>query len=155
MWDRESAASRWAYYRDFGDTRLLVLDSRAARVLADGQREMVDEEEWDWIVDHSVGAFDHVIIASTLPVFMPRGIHHLQAWNEALCAGRLGKKVADLSERSGARSISSIGRHSTARSSASATGCARSQRASETALHRHRSSCSAVTCTAPTCPRST
>ena len=29
-WDRESAASRWAYYRDFGDTRLLVLDSRAA-----------------------------------------------------------------------------------------------------------------------------
>ena len=32
-WDRESAASRWAFYRDFGDTRLLVLDSRAARVL--------------------------------------------------------------------------------------------------------------------------
>ncbi|HSS74663.1 MAG TPA: alkaline phosphatase D family protein [Gaiellaceae bacterium] len=99
MWDRESAASRWAYYRDFGDTRLLVLDSRAARVLGDGQREMVDEEEWDWILDHSIGAFDHVIIASTLPVFMPRGIHHLQAWNEALCAGRLGKRVADLSER--------------------------------------------------------
>ena len=98
-WDRESAASRWAYYRDFGDTRLLVLDSRAARVLADGHREMIDEEEWDWIVDHSVGRFDHVIIASTLPVFMPRGIHHLQAWNEALCAGRWGKNMAALSER--------------------------------------------------------
>jgi hypothetical protein len=98
-WDRESAASRWAYYRDFGDSRLLVLDSRAARVLDDGRREMVDEEEWDWIVDHSVGAFDHLIIASTLPVFMPSGIHHLQAWNEALCAGRWGQKVADLSER--------------------------------------------------------
>jgi hypothetical protein len=98
-WDRESAASRWAYYRDFGDTRLLVLDSRAARVLVDGKREMVDDEEWDWIVDHSVGAFDHLIIASTLPVFMPRGIHHLQAWNEALCAGRWGRMVADLSER--------------------------------------------------------
>ena len=37
-WDRESAASRWAFYRDFGDTRLLVLDSRAARVLSDGRR---------------------------------------------------------------------------------------------------------------------
>ena len=70
-WDRESAASRWAYYRDFGDSRLLVVDSRAARVLADGRREMVDEEEWDWIVDHSLGAFDHLVIASTLPVFMP------------------------------------------------------------------------------------
>jgi hypothetical protein len=98
-WDRESAASRWAFYRDFGDTRLLVLDSRAARVLSDGRRQMVDEEEWDWIVGHSSGAFDHVIIASTLPVFLQRGIHHLQAWNESLCAGRWGGIVAGLSER--------------------------------------------------------
>jgi PhoD-like phosphatase len=98
-WDRESAASRWAFYRDFGDTRLLVLDSRAARVLSDGRRQMIDDDEWDWIVDHSSGAFDHVIIASTLPVFLPIGIHHLQAWNEALCAGRWGTLVANLSER--------------------------------------------------------
>ena len=33
--DRESAASRWAYYRDFGRSRLLVIDSRAARVLTE------------------------------------------------------------------------------------------------------------------------
>jgi hypothetical protein len=99
MWDRESAASRWAYYRDFGDSRLLVLDSRAARVLAGGRREMVDEEEWDWIVDHSLGAFDHLVIASTLPVFMPHGIHRLEAWNEAVCHGRWGKVAARLAER--------------------------------------------------------
>jgi PhoD-like phosphatase len=98
-WDRESAASRWAFYRDFGDTRLLVLDSRAARVLSDGRRQMVDDDEWDWIVEHSRGAFDHVVIASTLPVFLPSGIHHLQAWNEALCAGRWGRLAASLSER--------------------------------------------------------
>jgi phosphodiesterase/alkaline phosphatase D-like protein len=99
QWDRESAASRWAYFRQLGDVRVLVLDSRAARVLSDGRREMIDEEEWDWIVDHSTGSYDHVVIASTLPVFMPRGIHHLQAWNEALCAGRLGSTAARLSER--------------------------------------------------------
>jgi PhoD-like phosphatase len=98
-WDRESAASRWAFWRDFGDTRLLVLDSRAARVLSDGRRQMIDDDEWAWIVDHSSGAFDHVVIASTLPVFLPRGIHHLQAWNEALCAGRWGRLAANLSER--------------------------------------------------------
>jgi hypothetical protein len=98
-WDRESAASRWAFYRDFGDTRLLVLDSRAARVLSAGRRQMIDDDEWDWIVDHSSGAFDHVIIASTLPVFLPIGIHHLQAWNEALCAGRWGRLAATLSEQ--------------------------------------------------------
>ena len=45
------------------------------------------------------GAFDHVLIASTLPVFLPHGIHHLQAWNEALCAGRWGRLAANLSER--------------------------------------------------------
>ena len=55
QWDRESAASRWAFYRDFGDTRLLVLDSRAARVLSDGRRQMIDDDEWDWIVEHSRG----------------------------------------------------------------------------------------------------
>jgi hypothetical protein len=98
-WDRESAASRWAFYRDFGDTRLLVLDSRAARVLSDGRRQMIDDDEWDWIVEHSSGAFDHVLIASTLPVFLPHGIHHLQAWNEALCSGRWGRLAANLSER--------------------------------------------------------
>ena len=55
MCDRESAASRWAYYRDFGRSRLLVIDSRAARVLADGHRDMVDADEWDWIVEHARG----------------------------------------------------------------------------------------------------
>ena len=97
-WDRESAASRWAFYRDFGDTRLLVLDSRAARVLSDNRRQMIDDEEWDWIVEHSSGAFAHLVIASTLPVFLPTGIHHLQAWNEALCALRWGRLAANLSE---------------------------------------------------------
>jgi PhoD-like phosphatase len=98
-WDRESAASRWAFYRDFGDTRLLVVDSRAARVLSDEQREMIDEEEWDWLIEHSRGEFDHVVIASTLPVFMAAGIHHLEAWNEATCAGRWGGTVARLAEK--------------------------------------------------------
>jgi hypothetical protein len=97
--DRESASSRWAYYRDFGESRLLVLDSRAARVLSEGRREMVDEGEWDWIVEHSVGSFDHLVLASTLPVFLPHGIHHLETWNEALCDGRWGRIVAWVSER--------------------------------------------------------
>jgi hypothetical protein len=97
-WDRESAASRWAYYRDFGDSRLLVVDSRAARVLSDSSREMIDEEEWDWVIEHSLGDFDHLVIASTLPVFMPQGVHHLEAWNEAVCAGRWGRLAARLAE---------------------------------------------------------
>jgi PhoD-like phosphatase len=99
MRDRESAASRWAYYRDFGRSRLLVIDSRAARVLADGRRDMIDADEWDWIAQHAHGSFDHLILATTLPAFMPHGIHHLEAWSEAVCDGRWGSLAARLGER--------------------------------------------------------
>ncbi len=98
-WDRESAASRWAYFRDFGRSRLLVIDSRAARVLVDGRREMIDEEEWDWIGDHARGSFDHLVVATSLPAFAQHGIHHLESWNEAVCNGRWGSRAARIAER--------------------------------------------------------
>jgi hypothetical protein len=60
---------------------------------------MIDEEEWDWLIEHSLGHFDHLVIASTLPVFMTPGIHHLEAWNEAVCAGRWGRIMARLGEK--------------------------------------------------------
>ena len=97
--DRESASSRWAYYRDFGHSRLLVIDSRAARVLGEGRREMIDDGEWEWIVEHCHGSFDHLVIAGTLPVFMPHGIHHLEALSEALCDGAWGGLAARAAER--------------------------------------------------------
>lgn len=99
MCDRESAASRWAYYRDFGCSRLLVIDSRAARVLVDGRRDMIDPDEWDWIAEHAHGSFDHLILATTLPAFALHGIHHLETWNEAVCDGRWGSLAARLGER--------------------------------------------------------
>jgi hypothetical protein len=99
MCDRESAASRWAYHRDFGRSRLLVIDSRAARVLVDGRRDMIDADEWDWIVEHARGSFDHLIVATTLPVFMLHGIHHLEAWSEAICDGRWGSWARRIGER--------------------------------------------------------
>ena len=122
--DRESAGSRWAYYRDFGRSRLLVIDSRAARVLSAGRRDMIDAEEWDWIVDHVHGSFDHLILVTTLPAFAPPGIHHLEAWNEAICAGRWGRRRAGSARNFGGPSTSSIGRRSTGRSSNSSNCCA-------------------------------
>ena len=34
---------------------------------------------------------DHLVIVSTLPVFMSPGVHYLEAWNEAVCAGAWGQ----------------------------------------------------------------
>jgi hypothetical protein len=97
--DREPAASRFAFHRDFGRSRLVVIDSRAARVLADGRRDMVDEEEWRWIAEHAAGAYDHLVIASTLPVFMTPGVDGLEAWNEAVCSGAWGRLAARAGEK--------------------------------------------------------
>ena len=76
-----------------------MIDSRAARVLTDGARDMVDADEWQWISEHTRGAYDHLIIASTLPVFMLDAIHDLEAWNEAVCAGAWGRVAARLGEK--------------------------------------------------------
>jgi hypothetical protein len=89
--DRTTTSARFAFHRDFGRSRLVVVDSRAARVLTPGKRNMVDDEEWRWIDEHTRGDFDHLVIASTLPVFMGDAIHHLEAWSEAVCAGRWGR----------------------------------------------------------------
>jgi len=97
--DRETTASRFAFHRDFGRTRLVVIDSRAARVLADGRRDMVDAEEWDWIVEHVRGAYDHLIVASTLPVFMAEAIHYLEAFDEAVAAGAWGRLAVRPAEK--------------------------------------------------------
>ena len=90
---------------------------RAARVLSEGRREMVDPDEWDWIVEHARGSFDHLIVVTTLPAFAPPGIHHLEAWSEAICDGCWGSVAARLGANvSGARSTSSTGQHFSARS---------------------------------------
>ena len=82
---------------------LLVIDSRAARVLADGQREMIDDGRVGLDRRARPRLVRPLIIASTLPVFMPHGIHHLEAWNEAVCAGRWGAAAARLGRARPAR----------------------------------------------------
>lgn len=98
-WDEDRTSSRWTYYRDFGRSRLLVLDSRAARIVVEGRRQMMAQDEWDWIVEHAHGSFEHVVLASSVPVFLPVGIHHLEAWNEAVCDGAWGRLAQRLGER--------------------------------------------------------
>ena len=61
---------------------------------------MVGAEEWKWIDEQCrVGDVDHLLLATSLPVMVPGGLHGLQAWNAALCAGQWGSWVARGSER--------------------------------------------------------
>jgi hypothetical protein len=43
--------TRWSFRRDFGSTRLVMMDSRGGRVLEKGHCSMVDASEWEWIKD--------------------------------------------------------------------------------------------------------
>src|SRR4029078_6893938 len=62
-------------------------------------RLMVDAEEWDCIERWSHGTFDHLLFGTSLPAFLGLGLHHLEAWNEAVCEGAWGKVASRLGER--------------------------------------------------------
>ena len=96
---RETAGTRWSFYRDFGNTRLVMIDSRGGRVLERGHRSMVDDDEWCWIEEHATGDFDHLLLGTSIPVLLGPGMHHLQAWNEAVCSGAWGQRMTEWGEK--------------------------------------------------------
>ena len=97
--DAQPAGNRWSYTRDLGGSRLVVLDSRAGRVLDPRGRKMLDDDELAWFESLAHGGVDHLIIGSGLPFLLPIGLHHLEAWNEAVADGAWGKRAARWGEK--------------------------------------------------------
>jgi PhoD-like phosphatase len=97
--ESEGAGARWSFCRDLGGTRAIFVDSRAGRVLEEGARQMVDDEEWDWIVAQSEGDFDHLLVATTVPWLLSPGLDRLEAWNEKVCDGAHGAAAARAAEK--------------------------------------------------------
>ena len=95
----ETDGSQWSYARPLGTSRLVVIDSRAGRVLKDGHRSMLDAEEWQWLERQVTGGVDHLLLATSLPFLLTPALHYLEAWNEAVCAGAWGRRFASLGER--------------------------------------------------------
>ncbi|MFZ2174169.1 MAG: alkaline phosphatase D family protein [Rhodococcus sp. (in: high G+C Gram-positive bacteria)] len=90
---------QWSYRRDLGPARLLVIDSRCGRVLADGRRDMVSEPEFSWIEQQTDGDYDHLLVGTSLPWLLPRALHDLESWDERLAAGSRGPRMATLAEK--------------------------------------------------------
>ena len=97
--DRESSGTRWSYCRDLGRTRLVVVDSRAGRQLEESRRSMLDEAEWQWLEEQVTGDFHHVLIATSLPWLLGRGMHFAEAWSEAVAGGGWGEAFTPVAER--------------------------------------------------------
>jgi hypothetical protein len=97
--DRQEAGTRWSFCRDIGSTRLIVMDSRGGRCLTPDRRSIFDDDEWNWIVEHANGDFDHLVIGTSLPFLLGQGMHYIEAWNEAVCEGAWGKPGAIVGEK--------------------------------------------------------
>jgi hypothetical protein len=96
--DREPRSYRFSYRRDFGDTRLVVVDSRAARDLTPTARALVDSTEWEWLDQQLQGGIRHLLIATSLPFLLPIGLHHVESWDEAISQGAWGGFAARIGE---------------------------------------------------------
>ncbi|GII54975.1 alkaline phosphatase [Planotetraspora thailandica] len=97
--DADPPSARWSYARDIGRTRLVMLDTRCARTLDPGRRRMIDDVEWSWFTEQAKGDVDHLLIGSSVPVFLPSGIFDVESWNEALADGAWGRRAAGWGER--------------------------------------------------------
>lgn len=100
--DREADGAKgtmWSYRRDLGPIRLIVIDSRCGRVLADGRRSMIGDAEFDWVERQAEGGtFEHLVVVTSMPWLLPRALHDIESWNEALCAGSRGRILGRMGE---------------------------------------------------------
>ncbi|MFI9765882.1 alkaline phosphatase D family protein [Streptomyces sp. NPDC052415] len=100
--DADPASVRWSYRRDFGRVRLLMVDTRAARVLDEQHRAMLDPDEAAWLraqVHDGRGSYDHLLIGTSLPWLLPHLVHYAEAWDAALSRGERGERWARFGER--------------------------------------------------------
>jgi hypothetical protein len=100
--DRDPRSVRWSYVRHWGDARLLMVDSRAGRVLEEQGRRMVDDEEFAWIEEQMRQAVDdgvcHLLVGSSLPWLLPHAIDSIERVDEALAVRHEGRLVGRAAE---------------------------------------------------------
>ncbi len=97
--DRAVDSTQWSFHRDIGPARLVMIDSRAGRVLDPEGRSMVDEREWGFIADAATAPSRHLLLGTSLPWLLARGMHDLEAWDEAIAEGAWGRWGQRLGEK--------------------------------------------------------
>ncbi len=97
--DQKPQTYRWSYTREYDtQARLVVVDSRAARQLDPDDRALLDADEAAWLDDQLRGDVDHLLVGTSLPFLLARGLHHLEAFSEALADGAWGERGGRLGE---------------------------------------------------------
>jgi len=94
----EPTGVRWSYRWDLGRTRMLMVDSRCARVLNDQDRLMINDHSFAWLEENATARpgeddVDHLLIGSSIPWLMPPAVSHVQSIDERAAAR--GSKIAE------------------------------------------------------------
>lgn len=92
---------RFSFRWDLGRSRLIMVDSRNARILDSGDRKMLGDREFRWLeeqVNEDLSSVDHLLIGSSLPWLLPPVLGDLQTINEIAAdrsgiRGKLGEKI--------------------------------------------------------------
>src|SRR5690606_40244020 len=83
---------RFSFRWDLGRSRLIMVDSRNARILDSGDRKMLGDREFRWLeeqVDDRLDTLEHLLIGTSLPWLLPPALGDLQTINE-FAANRSG-----------------------------------------------------------------
>jgi hypothetical protein len=101
--DSEPGGTRWSFVRHWGTARLVMIDSRAGRVLQERRRRMLDDVEFEWVEAAMRRAVEedaeHLVLGTSLPWLLPHAIHSLERWNETLNARHEGRPLGRFAER--------------------------------------------------------
>ena len=149
-----------ATYRDFG-TSAADRDGRRGRAgcSSDGRADRSSTTtSGTGSSSTPTATFDHLLIGSSLPLAARPGLHYLEAWNEAICDGALGPRLArsDRGAAAAGRSTWSTGRRFRIVVRCASPTCSQEVGAGQARKARLRRSAmlSAATSITPTWPRS-
>ena len=78
---------QFSFDRHVGNAHVVMIDDRNGRVLDPTKRRMVDADEWAWIRQQCAEPTEHLVLAMSLPLFVPGGLHGFQQWSERRCDG--------------------------------------------------------------------
>ncbi len=90
---------QFSHVRQVGDVTVVVIDCRNGRVLDDHARLMVQRSEWEMVRSAATEATGHVLLVTSVPVFLADGIHDLHVWNYRMCDGAWGRFGRRFGER--------------------------------------------------------
>jgi hypothetical protein len=101
--DSDPAGVRWSFVRHWGAARLVMVDSRAGRVLEEQRRRMLDDGEFGWVeaaLRRAVAeGTEHLVVGTSLPWLLPHAIHSVERWDETLAARHEGRPLGRFAER--------------------------------------------------------